>query len=177
MTKSNLGKRFEQMIEAANKHYLYNSLAAIEKQEIKTRMVNGQMIYERKGPPDYMGIVQGGRAIAFEAKSTRGKNLPLKNITRRMHQLGFLKKHEEMGGIAFYLVHFEDMGETYLLPIEEIEDAIRTAERGGRKSIPYEAFLYPVKSTWHTNLDYMGAYEELEKDRYTEQPAAVKKRI
>ena len=163
MTKRNLGKSFERLIEAANRQYLITGMAAIEKQEIATKLINGKMIYSKQGPPDFMGIVRGGRGIAFDAKSTTGKSLPLKNLLDRRHQLEFLRLFEKLGGHAFYLVEFAAVNRVFMLPIGQALQAVKEAETGGRKSIPISDFEFEALPSFHCALDYLALLESGEK--------------
>jgi recombination protein U len=43
-------------------------------------------------------------------------------------------------GISFLLVSFKRTDEVFFLPCETIVDYYNAAKKGGRKSIPYEAF-------------------------------------
>lgn len=155
--KANLGKKFETLIENANKQYKFAGLALIEKQEVANKFINGKMIYSNKAAPDFMGAVKGGRAIVFDAKSTKGQSFPLANITRRMHQLDFLKGMEQLGAYSFYLIEFADYGKYFILPINTAVACIERAEAGGRKSIALHEFVLEVKGTFTNALDYLAA--------------------
>lgn len=150
--KKNLGKRLETMIESANISYFFRDMAWIEKQEVQKKYVNGRLAYTKKGAPDFMGVVAGGRAIGFDCKSTKGKNLPLKNIMDRPHQLQQLTKMHKLGGIAFYLVGFEDLDRYFVLTIPELERFLATE---ARKSIPIDYFKKEVKESRESCLDFL----------------------
>lgn len=158
--KANLGRRFETLIENANKQYAHAGQALIEKQEVANKFVHGKMIYSSKAAPDFMGAIKGGRAIVFDAKSTKGQSFPLLNITRRMHQLDFLTRMEKLGAIAFYLIEFADHNRYFILPINTARVCIERAEAGGRKSIAIHEFVLEVKGTFSNALDYLAAIEQ-----------------
>ena len=153
--KRNLGKRFEMLVESSNISYYFQGLAWIEKQEVQKKIVRGQTVYTKKGAPDFMGVVSGGRAVVFDCKSTRGKTLPLKNILDRPHQLQQLSKTHELGGIAFYLVEFVDYDRYFVLTIPELKAFI---ERETRKSIPIDEFKREVMGCLETKLDYLAPF-------------------
>ena len=153
--KRNLGKRLETLIESANISYYFQDLAWIEKQEVQKKYVNGRLAYTKKGAPDFMGVVAGGRAVCFDCKSTKGKNLPLKNIMKRPHQLQQLTKTHKLGGIAFYLVGFEDLDRYFILTIPELEAFL---EDNTRKSIPLDYFSKEVKENRESCLDYLAPF-------------------
>ena len=93
--------------------------------------------FEKKSTVDYMGVVQGV-PVAFDAKETNRKNLPLSNI--HTHQLEFMEKFENQRGAAFFLVSFTLYDEVYFLPYSSLKPYCENAAKGGRKSIPYNDF-------------------------------------
>ena len=153
--KKDLGKRLETIVESANITYYFRDLAWIEKQEVQKKYVNGRLAYTKKGAPDFMGTVSGGRSVAFDCKSTKGKNLPLKNIMDRPHQLQQLTKQHKLGGIAFYLVGFEDLNKYFILTIPDLERFLAT---NGRKSIPLDYFKREVRESTDNCLDYLAPF-------------------
>ena len=64
---------------------------------------------------------------SFEAKSTNLKSLPFKNISK--HQIEHLNKVVSHGGIAFFIVNFRTLKETYFLPFEELQQFLQTTNR------------------------------------------------
>ena len=56
--------------------------------------------FEKKSSVDYIGVAQG-IPICFDAKETRQKSLPLKNIHE--HQINFMESFEKQQGISFHL--------------------------------------------------------------------------
>ena len=83
---------------------------------------------------DFVGLLEGGRFIAFDAKETKSKtSFPLKNI--HQHQYEYLKMVDELGGIAFFMIHFTQIHEdkAFITPIS----LVKTYWEGNtRKSIP-----------------------------------------
>jgi hypothetical protein len=118
------GRNFEAMIEAANKHYRAQLLAFVDHYGPRTHFIKrGVVRAAGKGPPDYVGFMAGGQAVAFEAKSYGCSESH--TIKERMHQFEALK---EMQGIALtpyfgYLFHWQkrDGGVTTWHPITRIE--------------------------------------------------------
>ena len=100
----------EKRANKANLKYRKSKKALIQK-------VPTPILYTRKGliaqqsTVDYTGIIAPkGQGIAFDAKETKNKtSFPLKNI--HQHQLNFLNLFEELGGIAFFLIHFKSVYE------------------------------------------------------------------
>ena len=52
----------------------------------------------------------------------------------------FMEEFQGQRGLAFLLVHFSAVDEYYLLPFEILKKYWENAAKGGRKSIPYDAF-------------------------------------
>ncbi|MCL2664069.1 MAG: Holliday junction resolvase RecU [Defluviitaleaceae bacterium] len=139
------GSAFEELISLTNRLYRERRLAVIQKvpTPITPVAVNNEThtisaaYFEQKSTVDFIGVAQGV-AICFDAKETRYKNLPLKNIHR--HQIEFMEAFRRQEGIAFLLVRFVWADEVFFLPVETLSQYHSSAALGGRKSIPYEAF-------------------------------------
>ena len=144
-TRGLRGSTFESMINMSNEVYESKNLAIIQK--IPTPITPITMdkgknaitlgYFDKKSTVDYMGAVQG-IPIAFDAKETNRKNLPLQNIHK--HQMEFMEKFEAQKGVAFFLVSFTLYDMVYFLPFNSLSAYWQRAAAGGRKSIPYEDF-------------------------------------
>ena len=150
MGYSNRGLRggtFEEMINITNERLKSQGLAIVEKiptpitpvaidKESRTITL---AYFEKKSSVDYIGAVQG-IPICFDAKETRQKSFPINNIHR--HQMEFMEAFVAQKGIAFMLVHFaaSDIDHYFFLPFEDLKPFWEAAQKGGRKSIPYESF-------------------------------------
>jgi recombination protein U len=164
---ANRGQAFEQLIEITNKQYALKGQATIQKVPVPWKVFydkktkRSKAIPEEKSTVDFIGA-SNGRAIAFDAKSTREvTRFPLSNIEN--HQILFLKNWKDNGGISFILVEFAKKRETYLLPFQSLENWWNEAQLGGRKSIPYEWFLMNcnlVKSKNGILLDYLSLIQK-----------------
>ena len=159
---ANRGKFFENSIIATNNGYLARGMGFIEKVEptiqiTKERPPNRVEGFKKgKGFVDFFGCSQG-RAIAFEAKKTNSRtSFPLNNIAE--HQMIILRTWQNQGGIAFFLVSFEKLGEVYVIKYDQVNEFWEAALKGGRKSIPYDYFLLNcelVKQDRGVPLDYL----------------------
>lgn len=158
----NRGKSFEQLIQKSNHTYARKKWGYIEKAEpaVKVKSKRGKFItgwFEGKGFVDYFGI-SNGRALAFEAKSTRERNrFPLDNVKK--HQVDALEFWHEQGGVAFILVEFFKYKEVYFVPYDLFYPWWHDQFHGGRKSIPYDWFIEHcdlVKADRGVLLDYLG---------------------
>lgn len=139
------GSTFEEMINMTNELYMQNNLAVIQK--IPTPITPVQLdnntrtiklaYFEKKSTVDYIGVIQG-IPVCFDAKETTRKSLPLQNI--HLHQIEFMRAFENQKGLSFLLVFFSFSDEYFYLPFDVLDRYWKSAETGGRKSIPYEAF-------------------------------------
>ena len=145
ISPANRGMSFEQLVEYTNRCYFLKGMADVRKVATPVKVLRiskGRIrdgFFEKKSTVDFIGVSHG-RAIAFDAKSTRNRTrFPLSNI--EPHQMAFLKSWKDQGAIAFFLVEFAKHQEVYFLPYREAEKWWEQAKQGGRKSIPYEWFV------------------------------------
>lgn len=108
---------------------------------------------------DYNGLYKG-KYIDYEAKETVNKTaLPLSNI--HPHQIEHIKNIYNHDGIAFLIVRFTTLNETYLLPAEKLIMFLNTNDR---KSIPIEFFRnegYLIKDGYRPRVDYLKIVDKL----------------
>ena len=117
------GSTLEDMINRTNEKYADNGLALIQKvptpiTPIKMDKEHRQITlayFEQKSTVDYIGAVQG-IPVCFDAKECAVDTFSLQNIHE--HQVEFMGKFEEQGGIAFFLIYFSHRDEFYYLPFE-----------------------------------------------------------
>lgn len=161
----NRGKPFETLLHYSNATYASKGWGVIKKSEpaIKVKSQKGGYVtgwFEGKGFVDYFGVVNG-RAIAFEAKSTRErKRFNLSNVSP--HQVETMEHWNDQGGITFLLIEFSKHREVFYLPYEKFEGWWNDQFKGGRKSIPYDWFVENcdlVKPKRGVMLDYLGVID------------------
>ena len=108
---------------------------------------------------DYNGLYKG-KYIDYEAKETISKTaLPLSNI--HPHQIEHIKNIYNHSGIAFLIVRFTTLNETYLLPAEKL---IKFLKENDRKSIPIDYFRnegYQIKDGYRPRVDYLKIVDKL----------------
>lgn len=163
---SNRGMNLEEDINLSNEYYVEKGIALITKRPtpiniVKVDYTKGARItdafFEKQSTTDYNGVYKG-RYLDFEAKNTKSKtSFPLSNIEK--HQIIHLKRVLEHGGIAFFIIQFQVLGEVYLLDASFVIDFW---ENGDRKSIPYEVFKnegVPIKQGFTPRLFYIDAVE------------------
>ena len=157
----------EEWINESNEYYSENDIALITKRPtpiniVKVDYSKGAKIvdayFEKQSTTDYNGVYKG-KYLDFEAKNTKNKtSFPLANITP--HQIIHLKRVNQHGGIAFFIIAFEALNEVYLLDSSFV---IHFYENEERKSIPYEVFKKEgvlIKQGYHPRLHYIDAVEE-----------------
>ncbi|NBK97852.1 MAG: Holliday junction resolvase RecU [Erysipelotrichia bacterium] len=115
--------------------------------------------YKTPSTTDYNGIYRG-HYIDFEAKETRSKTaFSLKNI--HVHQIEHLKRVQKHGGIAFLIIRFTTLNETYLLDASYMIEAYETKDK---KSITYaliheKGFL--IKEGFSPRLKYLDVVDHI----------------
>lgn len=158
-TRGLRGDALEDLIQHTNDYYKKQHLGRVDKistpikvVEIDHSKVITRAFFEKKSTVDFMGIVQGV-GIAFDAKETHLKSLPLSNI--HAHQMEFMDDINLQNGLAFIIIHFKFCDEYYLIPYEDLR--MYYDNQSHRKSIPYKAmrqeFLLKVSATGI--LDYL----------------------
>lgn len=102
--------------------------------------------WEGQGPPDFIGWLAGGRAVAFDAKRLgRGQRFPLRMVAR--HQARDLEACMLAGGLAF--IAFRLGADTYVLPWRDLGPLYWAwHEKDGPISVAHE--------TWWRAFDIAG---------------------
>ncbi len=138
------GSALEEYINRTNEKYLENGLALIQKIptpitpiEIDKASRHITLAYfDQKSTVDYIGAVQG-IPVCFDAKECHTDTFPLANI--HAHQVEFMRRFEQQGGIAFLLISYTKRDEFYYLTfslLEELNPDFFLQYRGGIL-IPY----------------------------------------
>ena len=149
------GSTLEELVNRTNEQYAEKRLALIQKiptpiTPVKMDKEHRQIslaYFEQRSTVDYIGAVQG-IPVCFDAKECSTDTFPLSNI--HPHQVSFMQKFEEQGGIAFFLLFFSSEDLFYYLPLRRLLDFWERMESGGRKSFRRdeldEAFYLPKQS-------------------------------
>lgn len=163
----NRGMTLEEDINLTNEYYKEQNIALIYKKpipikvlkvnETKTRIKDG--FYEKKSTLDYSGIYKE-KYIEFDAKETNSKtSFPISNIHE--HQIEHIKDVIFYKGIAFLIIRFNLINQTYILEGKQLIDFINTQDR---KSIPLEYFEKNCKKIvlkYRPRLDYLKSIDIL----------------
>lgn len=114
------GKTLESRLTAQHRLYRAARVAKIDKCHPEARVVSGRLTYTDRGPPDYMGCLAGGRGVVFEAKETKLKRWPFKDLAD--HQARSLGEYSHLGFRSFIVIMFMGHAATRLVMWEDIRD-------------------------------------------------------
>jgi len=168
---ANRGMILEDDINNTNIYYRNHDIALIYKKPTPIKVVKVEYPQNKIkeayfGEPstlDYSGIYKGFY-IEFDAKETQSKtSFPLSNI--HVHQLNHIKKIIYFGGIAFLIVRFVKLDETFILMGSDLINFINTHDR---KSIPYSYFKevgYVLELKYNPRLDYIKVIDYIIRDK------------
>lgn len=133
-----LGKTFEDQVEAICDFYEINMLARIEKtpepMKILKHIENGhfETVFTKSAQPDFKGTIKGGRTVVFDAKFTESDRITYQALSDFQRET--LLKYNTLGAMSFVLVGFMD-GRIYKIDINTWDNM---KERFGRKYIKQE---------------------------------------
>lgn len=159
------GSTFEELINMTNDIYMEKNLALVQKiptpitpVEINqsTRQIT-LAYFEKDSTVDYIGVVQG-IPICFDAKECNADTFPMRNIHE--HQLNFMERFEEQGGVSFLLIYYTIRNEYYYLPFRMLKEYVERIKRDGHvKNFKYEELdpKYFIKSQGGALVHYLEA--------------------
>ncbi len=123
-THANRGRFFEEYLQRLHARYREEGHARIDFIPTPTRSHNGRngvsWVPVRKGIVDFVGVLAGGRFVAFDAKSTRNTCSWRVKTSRRSpcndasHQWDYLSEVHALGGLAFYLIYAETLDRVFV---------------------------------------------------------------
>lgn len=169
-THKNRGMNLENELNISNEYYRSIDKAYIYKKPTPIHVTKvdypsrdkatiKEGFYTTPSTTDYNGLYKG-YYIDFEAKETKSKtSFALTNI--HPHQIKHLKDISRHKGIAFLIVRFTTLNETYLLPATTFVEYIETTDR---KSIPIDMFrekAYLIKDGYQPRIDYLKIVDNL----------------
>lgn len=160
----NRGMTLENEINISNEYYLETNKAFIYKKPTPIQIVKvdypsrnkaiiKEAYFSTPSTTDYNGLYKG-KYIDFEAKETKSKTaFTLNNI--HPHQIKHLENINKNKGIAFIIVRFTTLDETYLITADSFLNYINNTDK---KSIPLEYFknnAYLIKNGYIPRIDYL----------------------
>ena len=170
ITFGNRGMGLESDLNSTNdyyasldKAYIYKKPTPIKITKVdypsRDKAVITQAFFTVPSTTDYNGIYKG-KYIDFEAKETKNKtSFSLRNI--HPHQIKHLRNIYNHGGIAFLIIRFTDLNETYLLMANKLVEFI---ENNTRESIPIKYFrdnAYLIKDSYAPRIDYLKIIDQI----------------
>ncbi len=162
------GSSFEEMINHTNQVYAERKLAMIQKIPTPITPVRFDehtrhitlAYFDKQSTVDYIGAVQG-IPVCFDAKECAKATFPLQNVHE--HQVSFMEKIEEQGGVSFLLIFFTDIEQCYYMRFEELKKFYDRGQDGGRKSFRREE-LDPAYFITDIPFPFIPYLEMLSKD-------------
>ncbi|MDO5569172.1 MAG: Holliday junction resolvase RecU [bacterium] len=166
---ANRGMTLENDINQTNEYYKEIEKAIIYKRPTPIQVTKvhypsqGKVIIKeayflQPSTLDYCGIYNG-KYIDFDVKETTSKtSFPIKNI--HPHQLKHIEQIIRHKGIAFLIIRFTKLNETYLLFAKELIEYINKTDKA---SIPYNYIKdkgHIVEIKYSPRLDYLKIIEE-----------------
>ena len=146
-----------------DKAYVYKKPTPIKVTKVdypsRDKAVIREAFYTVPSTTDYNGLYEG-YYIDFEAKETINKtSFSLSNI--HAHQIKHLENIDRHQGIAFLIVRFTKLNETYLLLAKDLTNFLNTNDR---KSIPlsyFKEYGYLIKDNYNPRVDYLKIIDQL----------------
>ena len=164
----NRGMSLEDDINAANEYYRTIDKAVIYKKP--TPITISKVAYNNKekviteayfkipSTTDYNGIYRE-KYIDFEAKETKLKYFPLINIHN--HQIEHLKKIHNHGGIAFLIVRFTNLNETFYLDIKDLTFYLDNFKKSYVSHSFFETNGYKIPEKYNPRIDYLSVIDDI----------------
>ncbi len=167
---SRRGMSLEEDINRSNEYYLHSDLAVVHKKPTPIQIVNvdypsrnkakiTEAYFRQASTTDYQGVYKG-LAIDFEAKETKNKTLfPLAALHE--HQLAHLRAVHKHGAIAFLIIRFNTLDETYLIFAKDFLEFIDSQEQ---RSLPIKWIRelgYLINSSFKVPCDYLSVIDDV----------------
>ncbi len=164
LSHKNRGMTLEYELNQSNEYYREIDKAYIYKKPTPIKIVKvdypsrdkaviKEAYFTVPSTTDYNGLYNG-KYIDFEAKETQSKtSFTLANI--HPHQIEHLKNIDKHSGIAFIIVRFTSLNETYLLTIQKL---LNHLSNNDKKSISIDFFRkegYLLKDGYRPRIDYL----------------------
>ncbi|CAM3583597.1 Holliday junction resolvase RecU [Erysipelothrix urinaevulpis] len=167
---SRRGMSLEEDINKTNDYYLFMDIGVVHKKPTPIQIVNvdypsrnkakiTEAYFRQASTTDYQGVYKS-IALDFEAKETKNKTLfPLAAL--HQHQLDHLRAVNKHGAVAFLIIRFNTLDETYLIFAKDFLQYIDTSEQ---RSLPIKWIRdvgYLVESTFKKPCDYLSIIEDV----------------
>ena len=166
---SNRGMTLEEDINISNDFYrevnraiIYKkptpiTISKVEYNSNKERVIK-EAYFKIPSTTDYNGIYRG-KYIDFEAKETKLKYFPLINI--HAHQIEHLKRVHNHGGIAFLIVRFTNLNETFYLDIKDLIFYLDNFKKSYVSHSFFETNGYRITEKYNPRVDYLNIIDNI----------------
>jgi penicillin-binding protein-related factor A (putative recombinase) len=114
------GAALEDLLATVHARYLANGDAAIFRCGQRARFITRRgetSILPLPSPPDFQGVIAGGRYVAFDAKSVGTDGWVMPNDRRHQQQLSDLSDVAAVNGIAFFFVELRPRATAVLVRV------------------------------------------------------------
>ena len=170
LSHKNRGMTLESELNTTNEYYrsidkafIYKKPTPIKITKVdypsRDKAVIKEAFFTIPSTTDYNGLYKG-KYIDFEAKETKSKtSFSLNNI--HPHQINHLRNIYNHSGIAFLIVRFTTLNETYLLMVN---DFLNYIDNNDKKSIPIDFFREKaslLKDGYMPRIDYLKVIDEI----------------
>lgn len=167
---SNRGMCLEDDINLSNQYYLDKNIAIIHKKPTpiqvtkvdfknKNKTIIKEAFFKTPSTTDYNGLYKG-KYIDFEAKETKSRtSFPLNNIHE--HQIKHIEDILNHNGIAFIIIRFSILNETYLMLGDVLISFIQNFKA---KSIPLSYIKtnsFIIEEKYHPRMDYIKVIDKI----------------
>lgn len=165
----NRGMSLEDDINSTNDFYRLTNRAIIYKKPTpitiskveynsKKERVIKEAYFKIPSTTDYNGIYKS-KYIDFEAKETKQKYFPLINIHK--HQIDHLKKVYEHGAIAFLIVRFTTLNETYYLDIKDLTYYLDNVKKSFISHDFFKEKGHLIKEKFNPRINYLNTIDDI----------------
>lgn len=172
-TTQQRGMSLEEDLNRTNDYYRFKDLAVVHKKPTPIQIVSvdypsrnrakiTEAYFRQASTTDYFGVYKG-YALDFEAKETKNKTLfPLTLL--HDHQYDHLVHVTKHGALAFLIIRFYTLNETYLLLAKDLiqyrmEHTVRSLPISWIRSMGYE-----VHAHYQIPCDYLKVIDHIVKE-------------
>ncbi len=96
--RAHRGRAWETRLALWHDAYRRERRALVFKTQPPAKLLNGRLVYTKKGAPDFVGTIADGRAIVLEAKSCERRRWPYSLLAP--HQASALESAHLLGAIS-----------------------------------------------------------------------------
>ena len=133
VSRGSRGKSWEIQLSLWHDAYRRLGAAYVVSIEAPVKQVGGGSpflaVRAKEGPPDFMGTLDGGRAVVFDAKETLGVRWSFGLL--KAHQARDLSANADRGGLSFIALSFSGRG--WVVPWEELRGEWWAWKRNGAR--------------------------------------------